>query len=144
VKFSGIANSRATGQISGRCLFLTRLAGEACAAHLRGLSAPLIETETHWVIQSFSYENYLRDLGRDAQSEVYKRSTVDQALRNTFRQTRRFLMDTYGLSEDDAVSLMSVAVDFSVTQVADGNLGVHATIRKELFSERAAMTSSSV
>jgi acetamidase/formamidase/AraC-like DNA-binding protein len=108
--------------------------GETCAPHLRGLSAPLIETETHWVIQSFSYENYLRDLGRDAQSEVYKRSTVDQALRNTFRQTRRFLMDTYALSEDDAVSLMSVAVDFSVTQVADGNLGVHATIRKDLFA----------
>jgi acetamidase/formamidase len=29
---------------------------------------------------------------------------------------------------------MSVAVDFSVTQVADGNLGVHATIRKDLFA----------
>lgn len=119
--------------MTGEIRITVHKSGASCAPHLRGLNTPLIETSTHWVIQSFSYENYLRELGRDAQSDVYKRSTVDQALRNAFRQARRFLMDTYGLSEDDAVSLMSVAVDFSVTQVADGNLGVHATIPKDLF-----------
>ena len=30
-------------------------------------------------------------------------------------------------------SLMSVAVDFGVTQVVDGNWGVHAIIRKSMF-----------
>jgi acetamidase/formamidase/AraC-like DNA-binding protein len=104
--------------------------------HLRGLTTPMIETDRQWVIQSFSYPNYLRDLGRNAQSDVYARSTVDLALRSAFRQTRRFLMDAYGLSEDEAFSLMSLAVDFGVTQVADGNLGVHATIDKALFERR--------
>jgi acetamidase/formamidase len=46
---------------------------------------------------------------------------------------RRFLMTTRGLSEDEAISLMSVAVDFGVTQVVDGNWGVHATIKKAIF-----------
>jgi acetamidase/formamidase len=32
------------------------------------------------------------------------------------------------------VSLISVAVDFAVTQVVDGNWGVHAVIKKTLFS----------
>ena len=45
----------------------------------------------------------------------------------------RFLMTTKGLSEDEAISLISVAVDFGVTQVVDGNWGVHAIIRKALF-----------
>ena len=38
---------------------------------LRGLGVPLIETDTHWVIQSFSYPNYLRELGRNAQSALH-------------------------------------------------------------------------
>ncbi len=112
-------------------------AGKGCPPWLRGLGTPLIESEGQWVIQAFSYQNYLRELGRDAQSQVYARSTVDLALRNAFRQTRRFLMDVYGLAEDEALSLMSLAVDFGITQVADGNLGVHATIDKAVFAGRA-------
>jgi hypothetical protein len=41
---------------------------------------------------------------------------------------RKFLMATKNLSEDEAISLMSVAVDFGVTQVVNGNWGVHAVI----------------
>jgi acetamidase/formamidase len=29
---------------------------------------------------------------------------------------------------------MSVGVDFGVTQVVDGNWGIHAIVRKELFA----------
>ena len=50
------------------------------------------------------------------------------------RNMRAFLMTTKGLSEDEAISLMSIAVDFGVTQVVDGNWGVHAIIRKSLFA----------
>lgn len=105
----------------------------ACVA---GLSGPLIETPGEWVIQSFSYPNYLRDLGRNAQAEVYQKSTVDLALRSAFRQARRFLMDVYGLGEDEALALMSLAADFGITQVADGNFGVHTVIGKSVFRER--------
>ncbi len=113
-------------------------AGADALPHHRGLNGPLIETPTHWVVQSFSYPNYFRELGKNAQSEVYQRSTVDLALRNAFRQARRFLMDVYDLREDEALTLMSLAVDFGVTQVADGNFGVHATIDKSIFAGRIA------
>jgi acetamidase/formamidase len=45
----------------------------------------------------------------------------------------RFLMHIKGLSEDKAIALMSAAVDFGVTQVVDGNWGVHAILSKRLF-----------
>jgi acetamidase/formamidase len=45
--------------------------------------------------------------------------------------------DHEGLSEDEAISLMSVAVDFGITQVVDGNWGVHAIVKKSLFAGSA-------
>ena len=108
--------------------------GQAAKPFLQDLSAPLLETEEEWVLHDFSYSNYLRDLGRDAQSEIYSKSSVDLALRNAFRSTRRFLMENYQLGEDEAISVISLAVDFGITQVADGNWGVHAIIKKKLFS----------
>ncbi len=55
-------------------------------------------------------------------------------MRDAFRKMRHFLMMTKGLSENEAISLMSVAVDFGITQVVDGNWGVHATIKKNIFA----------
>jgi acetamidase/formamidase len=101
---------------------------------LAGLNYPLLETQDEWVLHGFSYPNYLRDLGADAQSKIYEKSSVDLAMRDAFRKMRHFLMTTKGLSEDEAVSLMSIAVDFGVTQVVDGNWGVHAIIRKSIFA----------
>ena len=43
-------------------------------------------------------------------------------------------METKKLTEDEAISLLSVGVDFGVTQVVKGNWGVHAVIKKALFS----------
>ena len=98
---------------------------------LGGLTFPILETPDEWILHSFSYGNYLRELGRYAPSEIYKKSSVDLALRNTFRATRKFLMEHYRLGEDEAVALISLGVDFGITQVADGNWGVHAIVRKE-------------
>jgi acetamidase/formamidase/AraC-like DNA-binding protein len=100
---------------------------------LNGLSSPLLETPDAWIVHGFSYPNYLRELGRNAQSEIFKKSSLDRALKSAFRTARKFLMEHYGLDEDEAVSLISVGVDFGVTQVADGNWGVHAIIRKAMF-----------
>ena len=44
-----------------------------------------------------------------AQSDIYKKSSLDLAMRDTFRKARRFLMTAKGLSEDEAISLMSAA-----------------------------------
>lgn len=97
---------------------------------------PLVETADEWVLHGFSHPNYLKELGDKARSLIYENSSLDTAMRDAFRKTRRFLMTAMGMTEDEAISLMSVAVDFGVTQVVDGNWGVHAVIRKSLFAGR--------
>jgi hypothetical protein len=61
-------------------------------------------------------------------------SLFDAYYRDAFRKMRRFLMTAKNLTEDEAISLMSIAVDFGITQVVDGNWGVHAIIKKSLFA----------
>ncbi len=100
---------------------------------LQAVDFPMIETADEWVLQGFSYPNYLADLGPDAQSDIFRKSSVDLAMRDAFRKMRRFLMTAKGLTEDEAISLMSIAVDFGITQVVDGNWGVHAIVRKDIF-----------
>lgn len=101
---------------------------------LEGLDYPLLETASDWVVHGFSYANYLDALGAEAQSEIYSNSSIDGAMRDAFRKMRRFLMGPKGLTEDEAISLMSVAVDFGITQVVDGNWGVHGIIEKRVFA----------
>jgi acetamidase/formamidase/AraC-like DNA-binding protein len=98
------------------------------------LSYPLVETADEWILHGFSSPNHLAELGQMAQSHIYLKSTLDDAMRDAFRKARRFLMTVKGLSEDEAVTLISVAVDFGITQVVNGNWGVHAIIRKSLFT----------
>jgi acetamidase/formamidase/AraC-like DNA-binding protein len=108
---------------------------DLASSMLADITYPLIETQDAWIIHGFSYSNYLAELGEGAQSDIYKKSSLDLAMRDAFRKTRRFLMTAKALSEDEAISLMSAAIDFGVTQVADGNWGVHALIRKSLFAD---------
>lgn len=102
--------------------------------YIRDLDYPMIETRDEWVILGFSNAEYLKELGANAQSEVYKQSSIDTAMRDCFRKARRFLMTLRNLTEDEAISLLSVGVDFGISQVANGNWGVHAVIRKSLFT----------
>jgi len=104
------------------------------ADSLAGLDYPLLETQDEWVLHGFSFANYLAELGPNAQQDIYTKSSIDLALKDAFRKMRAFLMTTKGLTEDEAISLISVAVDFGVTQVVDGNWGVHAILSKRLFA----------
>lgn len=104
---------------------------------LEELTYPMLETQTEWLVHGFSFPNYLADLGPDAQSAIYGKSSVDLALRDAFRKMRHFLMTTKGLTEDEAISLMSIGVDFGITQVVDGNWGVHAVVKKDIFAGTA-------
>lgn len=106
-----------------------RLAGTI----LEGLDHPMLETDQQWSVYGFTYPNYLASLGVDAQTAIAQHSSVDRAMRDAFRKLRRFLMTAHKLSEDEAISLMSVAADFGVTQVVDANWGVHGSIRKSIF-----------
>ncbi|MGJ4943042.1 acetamidase/formamidase family protein [Bradyrhizobium sp. HKCCYLS1011] len=109
--------------------------GQLAGKPFADLTYPLIETATDWVLTGFSHPNYLAEFGAQGQSEVYATSSLDLAMKDAFRKMRRFLMHVKGLSEDEAVALMSAAVDFGVTQVVDGNWGVHAILSKRLFED---------
>lgn len=119
--------------LTGTFQFILHKKAALKGTSLEKLDYPLLETKDEWVLHGFSFANYLAELGPKAQSDIYSKSSIDLALRDAFRKSRRFLMETKGLTEDEAVSLLSVAVDFSVTQVVDGNWGVHAIIKKSLF-----------
>jgi len=49
------------------------------------------------------------------------------------RDMINFLVDEKHLSRDDAYMLTSVAVDVDITQLVDGNVGVHAICPKNIF-----------
>ena len=101
---------------------------------LEGLSHPMLETDALWSVYGFTFPNYLAELGPDGQTTVANHSSLDKAMRDAFRKMRRFLMTVHKMSEDEAISLMSVAADFGVTQVVDANWGVHGSIRKSVFT----------
>jgi hypothetical protein len=60
------------------------------------------------IAHGFSFANYLAELGAPAQSDISAKSSLDRAMRDAFRKRRRFLMTVKGLTEDEAISLMSV------------------------------------
>lgn len=49
------------------------------------------------------------------------------------REMIRYLMEEKKLSQADAYMLCSVAVDVNITQLVDGNVGVHAMLPKAVF-----------
>ena len=124
--------------LTGTVQFILHKQARLPGTPLADLQFPLLETQDEWLVHGFSFANYLAELGPDAQYEIFKKSSVDLALRDAYHKMRHFLMSTQGLNEDEAISLMSVAVDFGITQVVDGNWGVHAVIKKGIFPERAA------
>jgi acetamidase/formamidase/AraC-like DNA-binding protein len=126
------------GELAGTAIECSMTGRVTVVLHKKGsrfddLTYPLIETPTEWVLTGFSHPNYLAEFGAKSQGEVYTKSSLDLAMKDAFRKARRFLMEFQGLNEDEAIALMSAAVDFGVTQVVDGNWGVHAIIRKALF-----------
>ncbi len=78
------------------------------------LTWPRGETPTHWIA-----------MGTDKDLVVATKIAVRQAI--------DFLMSR-GLSKDDAYMLTSVACDVDVTQLVDGNVGVHVMIPKSIFT----------
>jgi acetamidase/formamidase len=119
--------------LTGTFQLIVHKRAELAGTLLEDLHYPLLETDSEWVVHGFSFANYLAELGDKAQSEIFAKSSLDAAMRDAFRKMRHFLMTVKGLGEDEAISLMSVAVDFGVTQVVDGNWGIHAILKKALF-----------
>lgn len=78
------------------------------------LKWPRAETPTHWITMGMD-----RDL--------------TQATKIAVHETLDFLMNEKKLSREEAYMLASVAVDFDITQLVDGTVGVHGMIPKSIF-----------
>jgi acetamidase/formamidase len=57
-----------------------------------------------------------------------------EATRLAVEEMIDFLVTEKHLTRDDAYMLTSVVADLSITQLVDGNKGVHAMIAKSIFS----------
>ena len=78
------------------------------------MERPMAETPTHWITMAFHPD-------------------LDEAAKIALRDTIQFLSASKGLSRDDAYALSSLSVDLRITQIVDGNKGVHAMIPKAIF-----------
>lgn len=79
------------------------------------LAWPRAETPTHWIV-----------MGTD--------TSLVTATKTAVRQAIDFLTTEKGLSRDDAYMLTSVACDVEITELVDGNVGVHVLIPKRIFT----------
>jgi acetamidase/formamidase len=77
---------------------------------------PRAETPTHYISMGFSPD-------------------LKEATTLAVRDMINFLVDQKHLSRDDAYQLTSVAIDVDITQLVDGNVGVHAMCPKALFTK---------
>jgi len=59
---------------------------------------------------------------------------LKEATEHAVRDMIAFLMEEKHLSRDEAYMLTSVAVDVDITQLVDGNVGVHALLPKAIFT----------
>ncbi len=81
------------------------------------LTWPRAETPTHWIT-----------MGMDKDLVAATRIAVRQAI--------DFLSSEKGLTREQAYQLTSVAGDVDITQLVDGNVGVHVLIPKAIFPAR--------
>jgi acetamidase/formamidase len=75
---------------------------------------PRAETPTHYISMGFSPD-------------------LKEATTLAVRDMINFLVTEKHLSRDDAYQLTSTAIDVDITQLVDGNVGVHLMCPKALF-----------
>jgi acetamidase/formamidase len=79
------------------------------------LTWPRAETPTHYITMGFSPD-------------------LKEATEHALRDMIDFLVEEKHMTRDDAYMLSSVAVDLDITQLVDGNVGVHAMCPKNIFT----------
>ena len=75
---------------------------------------PRAETPTHFITMGFSPD-------------------LKEATEHALRDMIDYLVEEKHMTRDDAYMLSSVAVDMDITQLVDGNVGVHAMLPKNIF-----------
>jgi acetamidase/formamidase len=61
---------------------------------------------------------------------------LDDAAKQALRQMIKLLGELAGLTPEDAYMLCSLGVDFRVTQLVDGNKGIHGMLAKSLLAQK--------
>ena len=82
---------------------------------------PRADTPTHYISMGFHAELY-------------------EATRTAVREMIDFLVAEKHLSRDDAYMLVSVAGDVDITELVDGNKGVHVMLPKDIFLRNEKMS----
>jgi len=96
----------------------TSLKGEIQVVLHKGMhiSWPRAETPTHYMTMGLHED-------------------LNQAAKLATREMLNFIVETKGISRDDALMLLSAAMDLRVTQIVDGTKGVHALMPKAVFHQ---------
>jgi acetamidase/formamidase len=81
------------------------------------LDWPRIETKTHWIT-----------MGADTSLVVATKTAIGQMV--------KMLQEMKGITQVQAYQAASMAADLRITQLVDGNLGVHMMIAKEYLKKR--------
>jgi acetamidase/formamidase len=77
------------------------------------LAFPRAESSTHYITMGLNED-------------------LDDAAKQALREMIALLIETAGLSAQDAYSLCSLAADLRVTQLVDGNKGIHVMLAKDV------------
>ena len=75
----------------------------------------------------------MADFAVGEEGGVYGDSSIDPTMKNVFTQTRKWMMAKYDLTEFETWTIITQAVNFGMTQLVDGNWGMHALIPKGIF-----------
>jgi acetamidase/formamidase len=86
---------------------------------------PRAETASHWITMGFNED-------------------LDDAAKTALRQMIDLIGERLGLDREDAYMFASLAVDLHVTQLVDGNKGIHALLPKRYAAPRSANEKASV
>ena len=105
------------GEISGTAIEASLNVTAVRAAQGLPLRTQLLVTPTHWMVHAYHED-------------------LNKAMYQAALEMLDFLTTHQGLSAEDAYALMSVAADFTVTQVVDQRQGVHAALAKSVFVGR--------
>ena len=81
------------------------------------LPLPRAETPTHWITLAFDPD-------------------LDDAAKTALREMIRLITAETGLAAEEAYMLCSLACDMRITQLVDGNKGVHAVLPKSVLAGR--------
>jgi acetamidase/formamidase len=102
--------------------------GEVCLTALetamRGTFEFILHKKKNWTMPRALTATHFITVGLDVD--------LDDAAKQALREMIKLLGEVGGLSREDAYQFCSIACDLRVTQLVDGNKGIHAMVRRDL------------